>query len=607
MLSKSFFFPRNYENVKYRLGGSDYDTPYYTPPAKLQPFTPENIIEVQTHPNNESIGSYYGISWFEGFFGKAGVSEGEFLKPKGIDTDSEGNIFVADSENKRIIKFSQSGLFLEEWKLSNYSSNTGYPIANLNLFDLVIDRSTDNVIVSTDNGVIIGFRSDASYIRLRKDTRNAKTYLNLSNGILYVYTIGTILEGLNTVMRLFNPITIIEIPSIVLPNDYYLDFCVTSLDEIVILSDSGNLLQNLLKGWSVAIPNSAFCLAIDASDNIYVATKGFSERFLVYDTNGVFLRSFGDIDFFTNQLATDGNLIVSDAYYNRVSVLDPNDGSFVSRAYLDGQGYSTALTEADLPDFDADLTDRYGVDADTQIPEYIYFTPLKTLVADLMEEYNTDFTYQDTTVDTEALTNFASYAKKTPYGIKKIQLRCTQQEDEQLRFPIIWFRTNKDGSELLKRLLPAKYRNAKQNNPKIYEMVLDKPYLVDNITYLNFEVVGDESILEVFLAEREATMDIIRFMLARYGDAVDDYNTLITPFTEPEPTTTGGIETIIWYNEIQTPKSVKNKIIQAIEDLTTSADTPKKTSEKPEEFWQKWWFWAILIIILIIIILNKKK
>src|SRR6185295_11539193 len=50
---------------------------------------------------------------FDSQFG--GLSDGSFRVPRGIATDSSGNVYVADSGNNRIQKFDSSGSFLAKW------------------------------------------------------------------------------------------------------------------------------------------------------------------------------------------------------------------------------------------------------------------------------------------------------------------------------------------------------------------------------------------------------------------------------------------------------------------------------------------------------------
>ena len=52
---------------------------------------------------------------FKGLWGKFGTGDGEFDRPRGIAVDSDGNVYVADSGNNRIQKFSSTGVFLDKW------------------------------------------------------------------------------------------------------------------------------------------------------------------------------------------------------------------------------------------------------------------------------------------------------------------------------------------------------------------------------------------------------------------------------------------------------------------------------------------------------------
>ena len=41
--------------------------------------------------------------------------QGEFSSPFGIATDSSGNVYVADTDNNRIQKFTSNGTYILEW------------------------------------------------------------------------------------------------------------------------------------------------------------------------------------------------------------------------------------------------------------------------------------------------------------------------------------------------------------------------------------------------------------------------------------------------------------------------------------------------------------
>jgi len=59
-----------------------------------------------------SIGLVYADPTISSFFGIGGKGNGQFDTPQDIATDSNGNIYVSDTVNNRIQKFSSNGNFI---------------------------------------------------------------------------------------------------------------------------------------------------------------------------------------------------------------------------------------------------------------------------------------------------------------------------------------------------------------------------------------------------------------------------------------------------------------------------------------------------------------
>src|SRR4029078_4326058 len=71
------------------------------------------LYSVITIPNiNADLGGHYALStkW-----GTHGTGNGQFNQPYGVAVDSSGRVYVADSANNRIQKFSSSGNFITKW------------------------------------------------------------------------------------------------------------------------------------------------------------------------------------------------------------------------------------------------------------------------------------------------------------------------------------------------------------------------------------------------------------------------------------------------------------------------------------------------------------
>ena len=61
--------------------------------------------------------------FFKGQWGSTGTGDGQFKEPDGIAVDSDGNVYVVDTNNHRIQKFTRKGVFLDKW--GSYGSGDG--------------------------------------------------------------------------------------------------------------------------------------------------------------------------------------------------------------------------------------------------------------------------------------------------------------------------------------------------------------------------------------------------------------------------------------------------------------------------------------------------
>ena len=60
---------------------------------------------------------------FAGRWGTTGSDSGEFQHPRGVAVDAAGNVYVADSGNNRVQKFTSTGTYLTQW--GTYGSGNG--------------------------------------------------------------------------------------------------------------------------------------------------------------------------------------------------------------------------------------------------------------------------------------------------------------------------------------------------------------------------------------------------------------------------------------------------------------------------------------------------
>src|SRR5262249_11824536 len=84
-------------------------------------FDPEAIaVDLNGHvfvadSGNHRIQKFTTTGTFMLQWGSMGSAEGQFHTPDGVALDAEGNVFVADLNNNRIEKFDNNGTFVTSW------------------------------------------------------------------------------------------------------------------------------------------------------------------------------------------------------------------------------------------------------------------------------------------------------------------------------------------------------------------------------------------------------------------------------------------------------------------------------------------------------------
>ncbi len=94
-------------------------------------------------------------------WGTTGAGNGQFNDPTGVAVDGAGNVYVADSNNNRVEKFTSTGAFVLAWGTSG--SGTGQFNAPISL---AIDGQDHVFVVDYLNHRIQKFAADGTFIRL---------------------------------------------------------------------------------------------------------------------------------------------------------------------------------------------------------------------------------------------------------------------------------------------------------------------------------------------------------------------------------------------------------------------------------------------------------
>jgi tripartite motif-containing protein 71 len=249
------------------------------------------------------------LKW--GSFGNEYSEGGHFHAPSGIAVDSFGNVYVSDTLNCRIQKFSSSGDFITKWGKWGYGSGDFR-----NPVGIAVDGSGNVYVADADNHIIQKFSSSGGFL--------AWGGYGSGNG-QFMFPHGVAVDGSGNV--------------------YVAD---TQNDRIQKFSSTGVYLG---KWGSVGnLPgelHEPFCIAVDSSgDNVYV-TETNRNRVSKFSSSGVFLTQFsdgqeghGDGQFdFPRGVAVDslGNVYVADYNNDRVQKFS-SSGVFLAKWGSFGNG-----------------------------------------------------------------------------------------------------------------------------------------------------------------------------------------------------------------------------------------------------------------------------
>jgi tripartite motif-containing protein 71 len=94
---------------------------------------------------------------FDRTWGTLGTADGQFDGPLGIATDRSGNVYVADTRNNRVQKFSSTGTFITKWAGGGPGNEFFQPSG-------VATDSVGNVYVAEGNNRIQKFNSSGGFI-----------------------------------------------------------------------------------------------------------------------------------------------------------------------------------------------------------------------------------------------------------------------------------------------------------------------------------------------------------------------------------------------------------------------------------------------------------
>ncbi|MFA5414208.1 MAG: PKD domain-containing protein [Methanoregula sp.] len=269
----------------------------------------DNVYVADTQ--NDRIQKFSSTGTFLTKWGSAGSNDGQFSYPQGITIDTNGNVYVSDSSNNRIQKFSSTGTFLTKW--GGYSGDGQFYFPT----GVAVDSSDNIYVADYCNHRIQKFSSNGAFLGKWGSYGTRDGQFNRPNGI----TIDP--SGNVYVLNSWDP-------------------------RIQKFGSTGNFLA---KWGSEGSGDGQFTypqdVAIDSECNVYVADTS-NDRIQKFSSTGAFLGKWGSYGTEDGQfkypggVATDssGNIYVIDSSNNRIQKFSSNGiflGKWGSWGSSDGQ------------------------------------------------------------------------------------------------------------------------------------------------------------------------------------------------------------------------------------------------------------------------------
>jgi uncharacterized protein (TIGR03663 family) len=296
-------------------------------------------------------------------FGSPGSEPGQLQGPRGIKVGPDGFVYVADSGNHRVQKFTADGEPVAAWgRHSTIEMEAGVPQGFNEPWDVAVAADGTMFVADTWNHRIQKLDAEGNLITAWglfgqyglgdtagrsafygprgvaigpggrvyvADTGNKRVQVFEPDGqFVLEWGGGGALEG-----YLDEPVGIALAPADAPPAAAGVYVADTWNRRVQVFDEDGVYLRQWpIAGWDTGLPEEKPYLAVDAAGYVYVTDPGHY-RVLVFDSLGNYVLSFGEYGFDERSfalptgiaVARDGSIYVTDAQSGRVLVFDPLD------------------------------------------------------------------------------------------------------------------------------------------------------------------------------------------------------------------------------------------------------------------------------------------
>ncbi|MBF0565025.1 MAG: hypothetical protein HQK89_07275 [Nitrospirae bacterium] len=313
--------PETYEYV--RMWPTLKNPWYFNEPHGIAVDNSSNVYVADS--DNEQIQKFTIDGQFITKWGTGGSGDGQFYSPRAIAVDGNNNVFIVDTYNNRIQKFTSDGTFISKW--GSYGTGNG----NFeNPLGLAVDSAGNVYVADSDNNRIQKFTSNGTFISKWGSTGTGASQFNSPRGVA-VDNAG---------------------------NVYVADFGNNRIQKFT--KDGTFIMQWGQSGSADGQFYSPYGLASDKSGNLYVADSGIvdttsvpgritvtggNHRIQKFTSDGKFITkwgSWGDLDGrfkLPDGVAIDssGNVFVVESFGARIQRFT-SDGVFVAKWACKGAG-----------------------------------------------------------------------------------------------------------------------------------------------------------------------------------------------------------------------------------------------------------------------------
>ncbi len=298
----------------FKWGSAGYGDGQFSAPDGIAIDSSGNVYVADT--GNHRIQKFTSSGQFITKWGSLGNSDGQFYSPHGVAVDSSGNVYVVDTSNHRIQKFTSSGQFITKW--GSFGDADGQ---FNNPYDLAVDSSGNVYVADTYSHRVQKFTENGAFLAKWGSAGYGDGQLNYPQGIA------------------------VDSSGSVYVSDY------ATSHRVQKFSDNGTF---LIKWGSEGSGDGQFFdprgLAVDRSDNVYVVDWG-NGRIQKFSDNGTFLSKWGQFNGpYGVAVNSIGNVYVVENGNNQIQVFGTPTPPSVTTDNASNLGYYWARLNGNLTD-----------------------------------------------------------------------------------------------------------------------------------------------------------------------------------------------------------------------------------------------------------------